>query len=341
MGFIKRLGSLKLTLFLLLVLAVISGIGTLIIQGEAEDFYQQRYGSGAGRLMVILKFSNLYNSFFYNSLLILLGLNLCACITNSFKLILLKKRKSLALFLLHVSILLIFVGGAISKIKKFSEHKQLLPDERVVLAKENAEIVFKKFYIEFYPGTDRPRDFRSEVELFEDGRFKRKSTIRVNHPLRFKGFSFYQSSFEAFADVDLAIEHANKVIWEGKLRQGESLNIPGRDDLKVEISHFMPDFFINSDGQIASKSHKLNNPGLLLSILKDNELTHEEWVFLDKEMDGRHKHKMSIFNFRIKRLDIFYATVLQVVRDPGLVFIWAGFLVLLLGMFLLLFKKTF
>lgn len=63
--------------------------------------------------------------------------------------------------------------------------------ERTVLPFDMKLIKFSK---ELYPGTDKPRAFQSEV-LLQDGNLQWHSLISMNHPLRYKGYTFYQSSF--------------------------------------------------------------------------------------------------------------------------------------------------
>lgn len=50
---------------------------------------------------------------------------------------------------------------------------------------------FEKTY---YPGTDKPRSYQSSVEII-DKSTKQKRIIKMNQPLRYKGYTFYQSSF--------------------------------------------------------------------------------------------------------------------------------------------------
>lgn len=51
-----------------------------------------------------------------------------------------------------------------------------------------------KFDKQLYPGTDKPRAFQSEV-IVQDGSLQWHSLISMNSPLRYKGYTFYQSSF--------------------------------------------------------------------------------------------------------------------------------------------------
>jgi len=51
-------------------------------------------------------------------------------------------------------------------------------------------ITFEK---QIYPGTDKPRAYSSEV-IVQDGALSWHSLISMNNPLRYKGYTFYQSS---------------------------------------------------------------------------------------------------------------------------------------------------
>ena len=50
---------------------------------------------------------------------------------------------------------------------------------------------FKKSY---YPGTDQERSYTSSIEI-RDQSTKQKRVIKMNQPLRYRGWTFYQSSF--------------------------------------------------------------------------------------------------------------------------------------------------
>lgn len=50
------------------------------------------------------------------------------------------------------------------------------------------------FKREFYPGSDIPKSFESLVQI-TSGELKREVKISMNRPLRYKGYTFYQSSY--------------------------------------------------------------------------------------------------------------------------------------------------
>jgi cytochrome c biogenesis protein len=71
--------SVKLALFTLLILSVTSIIGTLIPQKNPPDFYLQEYGVNMARFFQILDVPNMYNSWWFVSLLLLFSVNLIVC----------------------------------------------------------------------------------------------------------------------------------------------------------------------------------------------------------------------------------------------------------------------
>ena len=335
----NKIGSLKITLIILFALAFSSIFGTLIVQGQNDQFYIQKYGTLISPIILFLGADDFFNSTYYNILLFCLGLNLLVCTINSFKFVLLKDRRKLAIFLLHCGVLVVFLGALISKFTKQSQHYTLFADEKVVLPDENAEIVFKEFSIEYHPGSQTPKEYRSRVELFENGVLKSDYSIRVNHPLRYKGFSFYQSSFKALADVEVRIKHRDKVIWEGLWEHGRPLLVAGKNALRFEMVYFLPDASVDEQGRISLRSYNLGNAAMLISAYRKNEIVYEQWVFSDRENNTGLNKGSGIFEFEIKKITPVYATIIQVIKDPGLGFVMSGFVLLFCGMLLLLLVK--
>ena len=77
--------SLKLTIFLLILLAILSIIGTVITQKASPSEYIQRYGLG---LYEVLKFFNLfdmYRSLWFRAILVFLMINLVTCSLHRFR----------------------------------------------------------------------------------------------------------------------------------------------------------------------------------------------------------------------------------------------------------------
>jgi len=71
--------SVKLTIGLLILLAIVSIIGTLIKQNALSSEYIQRYGVDLYNVLNFFNFFDMYHSWWFSAILILLVLNLIAC----------------------------------------------------------------------------------------------------------------------------------------------------------------------------------------------------------------------------------------------------------------------
>jgi hypothetical protein len=65
-------------------------------------------------------------------------------------------------------------------------------------------ITLKDFRKIDYPGTLKAREFESDI-IIHDGNLSWPVTISMNKPLRYKGYTFYQSSFEQRANIDVTV----------------------------------------------------------------------------------------------------------------------------------------
>ncbi|MBM9535511.1 cytochrome c biogenesis protein ResB [Desulfobulbus alkaliphilus] len=76
---IDLLASVQLALFLIFLLASTSIIGTLIPQNNPPSFYIQAYGEKAALIMQLLHIPDMYNSWWFLTLLAVFALNLTVC----------------------------------------------------------------------------------------------------------------------------------------------------------------------------------------------------------------------------------------------------------------------
>ena len=75
----KFFASVRLTIVLLLTLAATSIIGTVIPQNESPEGYLQAFGDFGYRFLDILGFLDLYHSWWYQTLMLLLVINILVC----------------------------------------------------------------------------------------------------------------------------------------------------------------------------------------------------------------------------------------------------------------------
>ncbi len=105
----KFFSSIKLAIWLIAAIAVLSLLGTLIPQNQEVGFYIDKYGHSGYQALLRTGLVRVYYSPYFLLLLILFSINLTVCLMNRTPL----KKKMLGSFFSHVSILIILLGALI------------------------------------------------------------------------------------------------------------------------------------------------------------------------------------------------------------------------------------
>ena len=80
----RLFASMRLALFLIFLLALISIIGTVIPQGRADIFYIAAYGERLAAWLIRLDLTKMYNSGWFSSILAIFALNIIVCTMERF-----------------------------------------------------------------------------------------------------------------------------------------------------------------------------------------------------------------------------------------------------------------
>ena len=114
---------------------------------------------------------------------------------------------------MHVAFLLILVGALVTHLTGESGSLHLRNEVDTysyeMESGEEATLDFglrlERFSIDYYPGTRKPKDYRSEVTLLPGGE---KRTISMNHILKWGGYRFYQADYDGdLCGSILAVSH--------------------------------------------------------------------------------------------------------------------------------------
>lgn len=81
-------------------------------------------------------------------------------------------------------------------------------------------------FVDEYYDNGRPRDYRSEVILYENGQPVKQAIIQVNHPLVYKGIRFYQAYFGPASKMQVRDENGYD-IFNGNVPLNSSFDIEG------------------------------------------------------------------------------------------------------------------
>jgi len=251
----------------------------------------------------------------------------------------------------HASMIVILIGGIIVGRFGFDDYLSIPVGKTVDVPKSDFQIRVDDFKVEFYPDSNMPKEYTSVLTVVESGVPKLTKAIEVNRPLKYRAVKFYQSSYGMSNSVEIELSEkvqskdtasedkpsednseasvSGKVLGRFKVDVGQEFQVPDLD-LKIKALSLMPDFVRDSSGHVGTRSRDPKNPALLYELYEGDEVKDRAWAFL--KHPGFHASGKS--NYSVKFASIVYYTGLQVSRDPGLIIIWIGCLLMVTGMFL-------
>ena len=189
------------------------------------------------------------------------------------------------------------------------------------------------------------KDYLCQATVLENGREVQNATIEVNHPLRYKKFRFYQSSYDAehakiqtsFDSLALKVTRISDqtildTLW---IKPEEKVSVP-QINHQVSVTDFLPDFRITDQGA-TSISSDMNNPAVQIQYFEGDSIQFHQWSFLGKEF---HQSKVELpislqfVDIRNPQSKKLIQTILQVRKTSGTELIWLGFMIATLGLIL-------
>jgi len=258
----------------------------------------------------------------------------------------------LGVYVVHISILLILAGAIIGARFGFDGFLNLPEGGASSYAyTRSGDPVPLGFTIKcnwydttYYKGTDTPREFQSELVIFENGREILKKRIEVNSPLKYKGFTFYQSSYGMIPDAEgefiLKVTNSSgeeKILY---LHKGDSFEIPATD-IKGKIVDFSP--ALGRDpmtGKLVTYAETMVNPAVQIEFTTGKDVHNKKgfkgWVLRRYPDTGLLPggHKVEFVDY----WGVEY-TGLQVSKDPGVVIIYLASIIMCIGLYIAFFMS--
>jgi cytochrome c biogenesis protein len=395
--------SLRLTIFLLIGLALTSIIGTVIQQGPQRE-YLATLSETKIRLYSALGFFDMYHSWWFILLLYLLTLNLICCsikrlprvwkivsepvlvmderfektLSNVKELKLrgskaeLKDRVAallkaefaqpvvteqdgeyhlfaqkspwcrLGVYVVHFSIIIVFIGALLGSFFGYKAYVNIPEGGSISQVQSRTgkmidlgySVRCEKFSVSFYD-TGAPREFRSVLSIIENGQPVKgfqNIPIVVNDPLTYKGVTFYQSSYGPSDEG--AMYHLSVRDRKGgapvmiDARQGERVALPGGAFLSVmeatqNVRPFMKDF--DGPGAQVEFTPAGGNP--------------QPFVILSDKYESFNAQHGGDLVITFAGMDQKFFTGLQVAKDPGVLVVWLGCFLMVVGICLAFFMS--
>lgn len=384
--------SVKLTIYTLVILALTSVIGTILLQNGSPQQYINLYGQGGYNLIQVLGIDDMYHAWWFLLLLLLLCINIVVCsierLSKTWKIIFpkeisvnparfsgLKNKESfesdkdfegletayremlskkigrvlrkdtetgfvlyaekgrwtrLGVYVVHASVILMLVGALIGALFGFKASLRLDEGETTntvfdVKARTPITLPFSircnEFEVKFYD-TGAPEEFRSSLTIIENGQDSFTEDIRVNHPLRYAGINIFQSSYGTAAPGEAVFEitdNTTQDVTKQTIKKGQAIALPGGQGT-FTFEGFLPHFDFKGHnlgeaffGRISLAGKESFQVGLPI-----------KFPTFDKMRKGR-------FTVVVKEFKQAYYTGLQVTKDPGVWYVYAGFALIIIG----------
>ncbi len=258
--------------------------------------------------------------------------------TDSFSLFSERHRISeMAVYIVHASLLLIFLGGIVDALYGWRGFVMLNPGtasnqvelkngvSRTLPFSLRCDAAGEETYTD---GT--PKKYWSKLAIVDNGQETSRKEIVVNDPLVYQGVRFYQASYGRTGKLDQLILNATPTSGVGQAREislAMNQTVALDADTSVQLAEFIPDFVVQ-DGHVYARSNEVVNPAVHL-IVTSKKASVNYWL---PEIPGIAENASSPYVLEAKDLKTGVFTGLEVSHEPGQWAVWAGVVLMAIGL---------
>ncbi|MDH4197182.1 MAG: cytochrome c biogenesis protein ResB, partial [Candidatus Aminicenantes bacterium] len=168
----------------------------------------------------------------------------------------------------HIGLLVILAGAIVTGLGGFRTDLSLKEGQTLEVPRAGFLLRLDKFETEYYP-QGGVKDWKSSLTVLDGGAAVMSGVVEVNHPLSYRGFSFYQTSYGWDWDnpsLELVVKRKSDPAFTKTLllKAGEKGPVGDPSGTEIVIQNFLPDFVIGDGGRAESRSTEPNNPAALV-----------------------------------------------------------------------------
>ena len=255
----------------------------------------------------------------------------------------------LGVYVTHLSILLILGGAVIGVFFGYNAVLNLPEGEVSSFAYKDRETKIPlgfdlrcdNFEVEYYQGSDMPKAYRSWLTVIKNGKEVMKKSIAVNDPLSYEGITFYQSSFGTVprgmqnGTLVLKVASANGKPEQVNTKIGGSFTIPGTS-VTGHVTDFSPALSFDETGRAFTYAENLSNPAIFVEFSEADKMIYSGWILKRYPQTWLLKD-----GNKVEFLDLWGVeyTGLQVRKDPGVLIVYLGCIIMSIGLYMTFFMS--
>ncbi len=236
-------------------------------------------------------------------------------------------------YLVHLALLLILAGGLIGKFWGLEGSLPIVQGQAAeafrvgqTLVPLDFQVRLDRFQVLYYEDDSMPKEFRSDLTFSKDGKEVLKAICRVNEPVTFGGLTFYQASYGSQPEGPVTL----KVTYQDRQ---ETVTAPFRQlvDLpgggKIMISKV--------DGNLQGYGPAIQGAFITGRGMGGHEMF---MIFKDHPEMNQPTGPIGPYRLALESAPVQAYSVFQVKRDPGVRWVYAGFLLFFPGFYLAFFR---
>ena len=241
----------------------------------------------------------------------------------------------MAVYVVHASLLLIFMGGILDALLGYHGFISLTKGQ------QTSQIELRQGGVRDLGFTVRcdgagqqdypdgsPKRWWSKLVVLENGREVERKEIAVNDPLTYHGVRLFQASYGNSGLVDYigltAVSNGSR--QDITVRPDTTVALDA--DTTVRMAEFLPDA-VEEDGHVYARSRELANPALRL-VVESKKAGRSYNVWLPPMASG--DNAQAPYQFEARDLQMVPYTGLEVAHEPGQWLVWAGCLLMAVGL---------
>lgn len=233
----------------------------------------------------------------------------------------------LGVYIVHLSILVVLAGAIYGSVTGFrgsimlpelESSSVIYPYDKNTTIDLGFTVRCDRFDLEFYDN-GMPKEYRSQLSILENDTVVLQKDIEVNDPLRYKGITLYQASYQPFRNFLFTLAKEN----------GTSIQLSGEFQKELQWPEQNVRFGIIN---LESLRDSVNRIKIWFS--DPTGPPTQFWLDAGEQTEIQRGETTYVLSAKQR-----YATGLQVAKDPGVWVVYLGFGLLILGLYMAFFMS--